>query len=73
MTKEEKKDKKAAMEALNIPVVMRSAFMRWANRWGRFNLNKDQLWYEWSPLEDRSKATKTMEQMWTDYQNRHCA
>jgi hypothetical protein len=73
MTKSEKKDKKAAMEALNISVVMRGAFMHWANRWGRFNLNNDQLWYEWSPLEDRSKATKTMAQMWGDYQNRHCA
>ena len=72
MTKEEKKDKRTAMQALNIPVVRRSAFMRWANHWGRFNLYGDWKWYEYSPLKARSKATKTMQEMWDDYLQ-HCA
>ena len=67
MTKEEKKDKLTAMKALNIPVVRRSAFIRWANNWGRFNLYADYKWYEYSPLEARSKATKTMQEMWDAY------
>lgn len=71
MTKEEKKDKSTAMKALNIPVNRRSSFMRWANDWGRFNLYGDWKWYEYSPLEARSKATKTMQEMWEAYLQ-HC-
>lgn len=73
MRKSEKKDKKAAMDALNIPVAIRSAFMRWANKWGRFNIYGDWKWYEYSPLEQRSKCSMTMEEMWKGYKNRHSA
>lgn len=67
MTKEEKKDKLIAMSELKIPVFKRSSFIRWANDWGRFNLYGDWKWYEYSPLEASSKATRTMEEMWNDY------
>ena len=58
MTKKEKKDKSTAMKALDIPVNRRSAFMRFANNWGRFNMYDDWKFYEYSPLEAEHKATK---------------
>ena len=67
MTKKEKKDKSTAMKALDIPVNRRSAFMRFANNWGRFNMYGDWKFYEYSPLEAEHKATKTMQQMWDFY------
>ena len=67
MTKKEKKDKLTAMNTLNIPAAKRGAFIRWANNWGRFNLYNDWKWYEYGPLEARSKATKTMQEMWNYY------
>ena len=70
MTKEEKKDKKDSMDLLKIPSKVRGSFMNYSNRWGRFNLQGDFKWYEWSPLEAHQKATMTMPEMWEKYQNR---
>jgi len=67
MTKQEKKDKLIAMDELGIHVNKRSAFIKWANKWGRFNLKGDRKWYEYSPVEDRSKSTLTMKEMWDRY------
>ncbi len=67
MTKEEKKDKSTAMQELKIPVVKRGAFMHWANKYGRFNMHGDWLWYEYSPLEAHHRNTMTMSEMWKKY------
>lgn len=68
MTKEEKRDKLIAMQELNIPANKHNAFIRWANKWGRFNIHGDWKWYEYSPLEACQKSTKTMNEMWVEYQ-----
>lgn len=67
MVKSEKKDKKTAMHELNIPNLQRSAFIRWANRWGRFNMYSDWKWYEYSPLERHHKQSRNMSEMWEMY------
>lgn len=67
MTKEEKKDKSIAMNELNIPIVKRSSFIRWANKFGRFNIHNDWKWYEYSSLESYQKNTMTMKEMWDKY------
>ncbi len=70
MTKTEKKDKLKAMIELDIPSYKRSAFMRFANDYGRFNLYNDWKWYEYSPLEAKHRCTLTMEQMWKMYNDK---
>ena len=70
MTPEEKKDKKTAMIELSIPVNIRGSFMRYGNRWGRFNLHNNWKWVEWGPLEYHQKCTMTMEEMWNNYKNK---
>ena len=69
MTKEEKLDKKNAMDEINVPKQKRGAFMRFANRWGRFNIHEDWKWYEYSSLEWNKRSTLTMEEMWVIYQH----
>ena len=75
-TSKSKETRSKLMQTLNIPVVMRSAFIRFCrhgagdiyDRQGHFWDEKKLKWGEYAPVEDRSRVYNTMGEMWEKHQ-----
>jgi len=75
-TSKSKETRSKLMQELVIPVVRRSAFIRFCrrgkgddyNRQGHFWDEQKLQWGEYAPVEDRSRVFNTMEKMWLKYQ-----
>ena len=75
-TSKSKQTRSELMQALNIPVVMRSSFIRFCrhgvgdvyDRQAHFWDEKRKEWGEYAPVEDRSRVFNTMGEMWYKYQ-----
>ena len=78
-TSKSKVNRSKLMEALNIPVVMRSAFIRFCRhgvgdyyeRKAHFWDEARSQWGEYAPVEDRSRVFNTMGEMWKKYQKHY--
>ena len=78
-TSKSKVNRSKLMEALNIPVVMRSAFIRFCrhgvgnvyDRQAHFWDEERSKWGEYAPVEDRSRVFNTMGEMWEKYQKHY--